>query len=121
LTVLYPDIKDQPGQLREGVRSHDFFEKEIEKRGAEIVSFIAEKGDVIIWHGHLVHRGSMPQNRNITRKSLIGHYCNLFANTSVTPDDKQWYEQSETVRNQMVSEYSDLFAKWGEGIYFRTP
>jgi ectoine hydroxylase-related dioxygenase (phytanoyl-CoA dioxygenase family) len=121
LTVLYPDIKDQPGQLREGVRSHDFFEKEIEKRGAEMVSFIAEKGDVIIWHGHLVHRGSMPQNRNITRKSLIGHYCNLFANTSVTPDDKQWYEQSETVRNQMVSEYSDLFAKWGEGIYFRTP
>lgn len=121
LTFLYPDIKDEAAQVRNGVSTHDFFQNEIDKRGAEIVSFIAEKGDVIIWHGHLVHRGAMPKNRAITRKSLIGHYCNLFADTSVIADDKQWYEQSEKVRDQMLSEHADIFSKWGEGIYFKAP
>lgn len=120
LTALYSNDKDR-GRMKEGVSSHLFFQNEIDKRQAKIVSFIAEKGDVIIWHGHLVHRGSMPENRGITRKSLIGHYCNLFANNSVTPNDKEWYEQSESVRNEMLSDYSEVFAKWGEGIYFKNP
>jgi hypothetical protein len=61
---------------------HIVLEEEMIKRNStEIVSFTAEKGDVLIWHGRLIHRGSMPNNKNLTRKSLIGHYCNMYANT----------------------------------------
>ena len=41
---------------------------------ATAYSFIGSRGDLIIWSGHLVHRGSMPIDENILRKSLIGHY-----------------------------------------------
>lgn len=121
LDELYLTEPSKPGRIREGVSSHDFFQKELEKRGAEIVSFVAEKGDVIIWHGHLVHRGSMPENRNITRKSLIGHYCNMFANTDVKPEDRERYENAPAVIEEMTLKHTDVFGKWGEGIYFKTP
>lgn len=48
--------------------------KEITLREADTISFLAGRGDLIIWSGHLVHRGSIPVNDNLLRKSLIGHY-----------------------------------------------
>lgn len=52
-------------------------EKEIERRQAPVEKFIPKKGDVLIWHSNLLHRGSPPQNRELLRKGLICHYSSL--------------------------------------------
>lgn len=51
-----------------------FYEQEIKKRNEKIESFIGQKGDVFIWHGWLVHRGSLPKNPSLFRKGVIFHY-----------------------------------------------
>src|SRR5207253_345201 len=37
-------------------------EAEIRSTGSEVKRFLGRKGDVLIWHGRLVHRGSAPRN-----------------------------------------------------------
>lgn len=49
-------------------------EEEIARRGAAVKTYLPKKGDVLIWHANLVHRGSEPKNRDLLRKSLICHY-----------------------------------------------
>jgi hypothetical protein len=53
------------------------FEAEIEKRDAEVVSHLASRGDVLIWHGRLLHRGSAPNVLGMERRSLIAHYSGV--------------------------------------------
>jgi ectoine hydroxylase-related dioxygenase (phytanoyl-CoA dioxygenase family) len=43
-------------------------------RGIEKSVFAAKKGDVLIWHSDLIHGGN-PVSREITRKSVVTHYC----------------------------------------------
>lgn len=52
-------------------------EAEIERRGVPAESFIASKGDVLIWHGRLMHKGSSPNSRDLLRRSLIVHYSGV--------------------------------------------
>jgi len=51
-----------------------YFDKIFKINDAKPEAFIAKKGDIILWQGHTVHRGLNPINKNIPRKSLIGHY-----------------------------------------------
>lgn len=44
----------------------------------EIVSFIPKKGDVLVWNGRVIHRGSAPK-ADIPRPALIGHYANQWS------------------------------------------
>ena len=53
------------------------FEREIEKQEAPVFNFEADKGDVLIWHGRLVHRGSAPMVPGKQRKGIIAHYSAL--------------------------------------------
>lgn len=53
-------------------------EAEIERRGLEPEAFVARKGDVLIWHGRLLHRGSRPKVPGMERRSLISHYSGIF-------------------------------------------
>lgn len=53
------------------------FEAEIEKRGGKVETFLGKRGDVLIWHGRLAHRGSQPTAPGTPRKSLISHYSGL--------------------------------------------
>jgi len=53
------------------------FEDEIQKRGVEPVKWIPNKGDVLIWHGRLAHRGTVHTNPNRLRKAFISHYSAL--------------------------------------------
>jgi ectoine hydroxylase-related dioxygenase (phytanoyl-CoA dioxygenase family) len=52
-------------------------EAEITARKSEIVPFIAQRGDVLIWHGRLMHRGSRPARDDMERRSLITHYSGV--------------------------------------------
>ena len=52
-------------------------EAEIHQRGTAPKQFLAEKGDVLIWHGGLMHRGTKPARPGIERRALIAHYTAL--------------------------------------------
>jgi hypothetical protein len=50
------------------------FEAKIAKEGLPQYTFHARKGDVLIWHGRLVHRGSIANVPGMRRPALICHY-----------------------------------------------
>lgn len=51
-------------------------EAEIAVQGAEILPFLDEESDVLIWHSRLMHRGSVG-TPGVRRKSLITHYSGI--------------------------------------------
>lgn len=53
---------------------NDVAAREIERRGVPSRKFIAKKGDLLIWHGRLMHRGSYANVPGMERRALIGHY-----------------------------------------------
>jgi hypothetical protein len=52
-------------------------EQYIVETKAQTRTFLAEKSDVLIWHGRLMHRGTVPSNRNAIRRALITHYSGI--------------------------------------------
>jgi hypothetical protein len=52
-------------------------EAEIARTGARSRTFLGEKGDVLIWHGRLMHRGSLAADPGRERRSLIVHYSGI--------------------------------------------
>lgn len=53
------------------------FEEKIAVEGHEVKRFLAKKGDVLVWHGRLVHRGSRPVDPLLERRSIISHYSGV--------------------------------------------
>lgn len=51
--------------------------EEIAAKAAETIKFVPKRGDVLIWHSNLVHRGTQPTNQFALRKSLICHYSSI--------------------------------------------
>src|SRR5262249_46721569 len=52
-------------------------EQHISENGSEVGQFDGKEGDILIWHGKLMHRGSIPRDANLSRPSLICHYSNI--------------------------------------------
>lgn len=50
-------------------------QKAMDENDHEVKTFLANKGDVLIWNSRVIHRGSPPK-RNIPRPTLIGHFSN---------------------------------------------
>ena len=46
----------------------------VEQAGIEPVEFLAERGDVLVWHANLVHGGNAIARNGATRRSLVAHY-----------------------------------------------
>ena len=60
---------------REEVKRHVArLQKHARRDGIEKTLLEAKKGDVLFWHADLVHGGN-PVSADITRKSLVTHYC----------------------------------------------
>lgn len=53
------------------------FEEEIRNRNAKVVTYLPKRGDVLIWHGRLLHRGSKPNVQGMERRALIAHYSGI--------------------------------------------
>jgi ectoine hydroxylase-related dioxygenase (phytanoyl-CoA dioxygenase family) len=64
------------GDRQQGVRFSQYLKEESEKRGIKKKTFLAQKGDVILWHSALIHGGTK-RSRRITRKSYVTHYTKL--------------------------------------------
>jgi Phytanoyl-CoA dioxygenase (PhyH) len=53
------------------------YENKLQRSGLKTEKFLGKKGDVLIWHGRLLHRGSVPKNENIPRPAIITHYSDI--------------------------------------------
>ena len=93
-------------------------EDEMERRGIGGTSFMGKKGDVFIWHSRLIHRGSDIIDRSKTRMSLIGHYCNDYANM----DEHESIPDFSSMIDDMLTK-SLRYAEWGGlgAMYFVNP
>ena len=78
LELLEPHQRTDPNWPRIAEQILDpLWEEEIERRGAEIKSVDLKKGDILIWHSWLLHRGGKPKNPDLLRKALICHYSGI--------------------------------------------
>lgn len=71
-TVL--DLRDPSWPAKSEQYLYPLYMAEIEKRDAELVTYLPNKGDVLIWSGFTLHQGSIPAIPNMYRGSLIAHY-----------------------------------------------
>lgn len=55
-----------------------FFESEIKKRKAKPVTYLPSRGDVLLWHGRLLHRGSPAKVPGMRRKGAIAHFSGIY-------------------------------------------
>lgn len=64
---------------RDGKEQHQEFllglHEQARAAGVEAESFLAKKGDILIWHADLAHGGSQITVPDRTRLSLVAHYC----------------------------------------------
>jgi len=65
------------GRIAEAFVDPSVFAK-IERDNARVAHFTAEKGDVLLWYGRTMHRGSPPLRADATRPGLIAHYAPIF-------------------------------------------
>ena len=94
LNTLHPSERDHRWPKYSERILTPLFEEEIEKRGAEVITYLPERGDVLFWHGRLLHRGSVPNNPNMERRSLIAHYSGINHRNDMPPARKHydgWY------------------------------
>lgn len=72
-----PSLPTWPSDSQEWVG--DACDDEVALRGKDFVPFLAKKGDVLLWHASLLHRGSKPKNKALERRALIAHYSSIHA------------------------------------------
>lgn len=59
---------------REYADYEDALQEIVEEQHFQKETFLAKKGDVLIWHANLVHGGAPILNNALTRKSMVIHY-----------------------------------------------
>ena len=82
-------LTDEELRRREPLTGHNSWEKyserfvtpavnqKIAESGLPRRKFLGRKGDVLIWHGRLMHCGSAPNVGHMPRRSLITHYSGV--------------------------------------------
>ncbi len=53
------------------------FEQMLADIGIEPVTYLPSRGDVLIWNGRTLHRGSRANVKNMERRALIAHYSGI--------------------------------------------
>jgi len=56
----------------------NILEERIRRESLAPQQFIAKKGDVLIWHARLLHRGPEPKNASLERRAIITHYSSIY-------------------------------------------
>jgi hypothetical protein len=82
LDRLVPEVRHWSGQPGEGGHwtqvaecfTTAAFEAEIARTGSPVLTHLPRRGDVLLWHGKLVHRGSLAAVPGMLRPALICHY-----------------------------------------------
>ena len=79
----FADQRKHWNSQQDGAQAHDLWLKRLLEESAQrqlpVRSFMAKRGDILIWHADLAHGGAPISNYELTRKSLVGHYCPVSA------------------------------------------
>ena len=102
---LYPKEK-----FTHSDKPYEYFTNKINDNNYKIVSFVPKAGDILFWHGHLVHRGSHPIDSSLTRMAAIGHYCNL--RVDGPPESPALDSKAHGL--------GEIFDTWNGAKYFKT-
>jgi hypothetical protein len=89
LAALEPDERDHRWPKFSERILTPLFEQEIVKREVPVVSHLPKRGDLLVWHGRLMHRGSRPNMPGRERRALIAHYSGV-KHRSEMPKAQQW-------------------------------
>jgi hypothetical protein len=73
------DLRDPAWPTHTEAILTDLVAAEVIERGAKVVSYVPKRGDILIWHPRLYHRGSAPSVPNAYRPALIAHYSGIKA------------------------------------------
>ena len=76
--LLNDDFANYSSRFKLGNKQYsdyeDVTEDIIQQSGLQPEVFLAQKGDVLIWHANLIHGGMPVINTALTRKSMVIHY-----------------------------------------------
>jgi hypothetical protein len=68
--------------------------KEVQRLNLKPQVFLPKKGDLLIWHGNVLHGGTKVKDRSRTRQSYVTHYTSLDA----YPSDHRFSDAFESLR-----------------------
>lgn len=77
LAALGEDGTDPDWPWRSEQLLSPLVETEMGRVGATSERFLARKGDMLVWHSRLMHRGSRARVPGMERRALISHYSGL--------------------------------------------
>ena len=60
-----------------GARYVAFLKRRVKELDLEPRHFLPKKGDILVWHGALVHTGPKMNDQRRTRKALVGHFTSV--------------------------------------------
>ncbi len=80
---LFGDGRIEWRHKEDGKMSHlkytQFLQERADRLDGEPILFHAHEGHVIVWHSNLVHYGAAVQDSNLTRRSMLTHYCPAYS------------------------------------------
>ena len=63
----------------DGKEPHDDWARHLTQHAKDsqygVQYFLPKKGDILVWHADLAHGGAPVKNPDLTRQSLVGHFC----------------------------------------------
>jgi phytanoyl-CoA hydroxylase len=95
---------------RDPAQAHHRWGEELRARAAAggVSTFLARKGDILVWHADLAHGGSPVTRPELTRQSLVGHFCPR----SARPNYFRWKPTDFAVRSRGELSYcSDYYTR----------
>lgn len=95
LGALSPEERDHKWPKHSERVLTPIFEEEIVKRGNNVISYLPSRGDILVWHGRLMHRGSKANVPGMERRATIAHYSGINHRSDMPPAIKTakggWY------------------------------
>lgn len=78
LSALPPEVRHDPDWPWHAEKIlNPLYDEEIARKGTKPVTWCGKKGDVLIWHAWLLHRGSSPKDPELLRPTIITHYSSV--------------------------------------------
>jgi phytanoyl-CoA hydroxylase len=97
---------------RDGDEAHGKWLESLHVKSRELAlplrTFRPKQGDVLIWSADLAHGGAPVQDRSLTRRSLVGHYCPVGSSPNYFTYRSDRQTTGVFPGGQYSSEYYDL-------------
>ena len=93
------EITPQPEKtVKNGMQFASYLDEKLQTASIQPAVFCPKKGDALIWHGNMPHRGTPIRNNELTRKSYVTHY------TGVDDYPSRWILPDEQLQSRSISE-----------------